>query len=270
MRTPKVVCFRVTRACNAACSFCLAPPDGVHPSKAELIRRLGQLAADGAEVIHFCGGEPTLHPALPDLMLFAARQGIKCKLTTNGLFLPQRVHDTIGRVNCVTKFSLHGPSHHHNRILRRLAYDSVVNNIRLLRDTGCTVSLQTVLIKGGSWVVEWLLEFCVREAIPKVSFIPFIPRGYGRDTRNLFEPKPSELFDLHRMVLNLRDQLAGQIDVRWLEFISRSYIVVETDGSIVIERQSESADENLSNIGHQTSLQLVDSNTHQKKYFISA
>jgi hypothetical protein len=31
VRLPEVVCFRVTRYCNAACGFCLAPPDGAHP-----------------------------------------------------------------------------------------------------------------------------------------------------------------------------------------------------------------------------------------------
>lgn len=31
---PQSVCFRVTRACNARCGFCLAPGDGEHPREA--------------------------------------------------------------------------------------------------------------------------------------------------------------------------------------------------------------------------------------------
>src|SRR3954447_7802388 len=44
---PKSVCLRVTRACNAACDFCLAPPDGVHVPLERVLRQVGWLASRG-------------------------------------------------------------------------------------------------------------------------------------------------------------------------------------------------------------------------------
>jgi MoaA/NifB/PqqE/SkfB family radical SAM enzyme len=60
---PDAICFRVTRYCNARCGFCLAPPDGAHPPGAVLAERIDWLFTRGVHTIHFCGGEPTIHPA---------------------------------------------------------------------------------------------------------------------------------------------------------------------------------------------------------------
>ena len=84
---PPSICFRVTRYCNARCGFCLAPPDGVKTTASALTHRLDWLLAHGVRRIHFCGGEPTLHPALPQLLRHVSVQGGKVELTTNAAAL---------------------------------------------------------------------------------------------------------------------------------------------------------------------------------------
>jgi hypothetical protein len=44
---PQSVCFRVTRACNARCGFCLAPWDGEHPPADVLLHRVDWLISAG-------------------------------------------------------------------------------------------------------------------------------------------------------------------------------------------------------------------------------
>ena len=78
---PEVICFRVTRFCNAACGFCLAPPDGAHPDVATLIHRIDWVLARGVRTVHFCGGEPTIHPALPQLIGHVHDRGGKTRLS---------------------------------------------------------------------------------------------------------------------------------------------------------------------------------------------
>ena len=68
MRFPQQVCFRVTRACNARCGFCLAPWNGDHPREDVLNERIDWLLRNGVKTLDFCGGEPTIHPALPRLI----------------------------------------------------------------------------------------------------------------------------------------------------------------------------------------------------------
>ena len=86
---PLSICFRVTRYCNAHCGFCLAPPDGAHPDVETLLLRIDWLLSHGVNTIHFCGGEPTIHPGLERLLLHVHAQGKKAKLTTNGIKLPE-------------------------------------------------------------------------------------------------------------------------------------------------------------------------------------
>ncbi len=42
-----------------------------------------ELASDGVEAVALGGGEPTLHPALPDLLRVVREQGLRAGLTTN-------------------------------------------------------------------------------------------------------------------------------------------------------------------------------------------
>src|SRR5207248_1125122 len=88
-RFPQSVCFRVTRACNARCGFCLAPWDGEHPSAEVLLHRIDWLTDRGVRVVHFCGGEPTIHPALGALIARTRERGATARLTTNGIAMPE-------------------------------------------------------------------------------------------------------------------------------------------------------------------------------------
>src|SRR6187402_3608771 len=93
---PTMVCFRVTRFCNARCGFCLAPPDGgKHPSFESLRSRIDWLFERGVKTIHFCGGEPTIHHDLPKLIKYVHEQGRKSKLTTNGISISEELVETL-------------------------------------------------------------------------------------------------------------------------------------------------------------------------------
>ena len=50
---PPMICFRVTRSCNARCGFCLVPPDGAHPNVDTLTLRIDWLLSRGVKTIHF-------------------------------------------------------------------------------------------------------------------------------------------------------------------------------------------------------------------------
>jgi len=118
LQLPRSVCFRVTRLCNARCGFCLAPPTADRPDGRTLIHRLDWLFAHGVRSYHFCGGEPTIHPALQELLLHVSQLGGKSKLTTNGIavspLLPAVLRATPppGRGRAVTGATAKGHSAH--------------------------------------------------------------------------------------------------------------------------------------------------------------
>jgi MoaA/NifB/PqqE/SkfB family radical SAM enzyme len=86
----------VTRRCNLKCGYCTeydrtsdpAPYDG-------LALRLAELRA---WAVCLTGGEPTMHPRLPDLVAEMKRLGFKRRmLTTNGWRLTRELIDALNR-----------------------------------------------------------------------------------------------------------------------------------------------------------------------------
>src|SRR4051794_25487684 len=146
---PESVCFRVTRFCNASCAFCLAPPDGQHPSTDVLTGRLDWLLKNRVRVIHFCGGEPTIHPRIAHLVDRVHASGGKTRLTTNGILLPAKLLSVLRDCRTDVKVSLHGDREFHNRIVGRDAFDPATRNVRRLLAAGVRTSVQTTVVSGG-------------------------------------------------------------------------------------------------------------------------
>lgn len=242
LHLPAMVCFRVTRYCNARCGFCLAPPDGAHPPADVLMQRLDWLADRGVRTIHFCGGEPTIHPALPELLAHAHARGHGSRLTTNGIALPDRLQPVLRLARTRVKVSLHGDRAHHDAIVGREAFDLATAHLRQLLSAGIPVAVQTTVVAGSEWVLEWMADFCLAERVPQWCVLPFIPRGSGYRTQGKYGLTPRERTQLHQRVRRMRHALRGRLDVRWLDFSAEALPVVEADGRVVLEGATESLD----------------------------
>lgn len=245
MQLPSTVCFRVTRYCNARCSFCLAPPDGAHPPVAVLRQRLDWIAAHGVRTVHFCGGEPTIHPGLAELIGHVHARGGHSMMTTNGIALPAPVLAAVRAAGTQVKVSLHGDRAHHDAIVGRVAFDAATANLARLRAAGVRTSVQTTIVAGSEWVLDWMADFCLAHHVPRLSILPFIPRGSGLALRDRFSLFGAQHAQLHERVRRKRRQLLGRLDVRWLDFSVRPVPVVEADGRLVLERASEVMDTEL-------------------------
>lgn len=240
---PQTICFRVTRHCNARCGFCLAPPDGTNAASDLLIERINWLLARGVKIIHFCGGEPTIHPALPQLIAHVRARGGKSKLTTNGIKLSDPLLSALRATRTQVKISLHGDRAHHDLIVGREAFDDTTRNLRRLVAAGVFTSVQTTVVAGGAWVVDWVAEFCLESRVRRLSILPFIPRGSGYERRGEYGLTSAERRALREQVKAKRRALNGRLDVRWLDFTARPIHVVEPDGRVVLEGATERMDE---------------------------
>jgi MoaA/NifB/PqqE/SkfB family radical SAM enzyme len=250
---PSKVCFRVTRHCNARCGFCLAPPDGINTTAETLLHRLDWLVAHGVRSVHFCGGEPTIHPALPQLFAHVHARGGKTELTTNGIVLSDALVSILRATRARVKVSLHGDRAHHDRMVGRAAFDHTTRNIRRLVAAGVHTSVQTTVVAADTWVVDWMAEFCLEVGVRRLSILPFIPRGSGYGRRDEYGLSPGARRVLRERVVTKRGQLSGRLDVRWLDFTARPVPVVEPDGSLVLEGATEALDKLLLHIPAQVS-----------------
>jgi MoaA/NifB/PqqE/SkfB family radical SAM enzyme len=242
---PETVCFRITRACNARCGFCLAPPDGAHPSAETLTQRIDWLMGHGVTTIHFCGGEPTIHPALAQLLTHVHARGGKAKLTTNGIAVPDALPPVLRATGCQVKVSVHGDRARHNDLVGRDAFDQTTANLRRLLAAGVAATVQTTVVAGGLGVVDWVAAFCLEVGVRRLSILPFIPRGSGLARRGEYELSAPERRALRAHVARKRAALHGRLDVRWLDFTARPVHAVEPDGRVVCEGATEARDELL-------------------------
>jgi MoaA/NifB/PqqE/SkfB family radical SAM enzyme len=245
---PATVCFRVTRYCNARCGFCLAPPDGAHPSASVLKQRIDWLVGRGVKVVHFCGGEPTIHPALGELLMHTLARNCGSRLTTNGIVSPEPLLPALRAARTKVKVSLHGDRAHHDAIVGRTGFDLTTRHLRQLVAAGIATGVQTTVVAGGEWVLDWVADFCLAEHVRQLCILPFIPRGNGYRTQVEYGLTPARRGQLREAVRRKRHTLQGRVDVRWLDFSSQAVPVVEADGRVVLERASEPMDTVLGEI----------------------
>lgn len=109
-KQPLEVKVELTRKCNYHCHFCFnsnLPSTGKALPTSDAKKIIQKIASEGIEKLRFTGGEPLLHPKLPELMLFAKQQGLQVMLNTNGsLFNAKNIHKIAPCCDNVL-FSLH-------------------------------------------------------------------------------------------------------------------------------------------------------------------
>lgn len=117
MRAPREVCCAVTTACDMACSVCIA--DGSTGGSAcvplATFKRTLESVSPDVKRVTITGGEPTLHPDLPELMEQASRCGRCVVLSTNGHDLRGALGALAAAEGAILAVSLHGPPAMHDR-----------------------------------------------------------------------------------------------------------------------------------------------------------
>lgn len=197
---PEMICFRVTRDCNARCRFCLAPPEGEQPDAATLKNRIDWLLAHGVKTIHFCGGEPTIHPALAELFTHVHERGGKSRLTTNAIAIPDTLLPLLRTTATEVKVSLHGDQEHHNAIMGVTSFQHTIRNIKRLISARVNTSIQSTVVAGQNGVVDWLIVFCLESGVRRLSLLPFIPRGNGNGCSDEFALTPLQRRELRDQI----------------------------------------------------------------------
>ncbi len=79
----RLASIEITRRCHNRCSYCDQPKSDQDMPAPRFAELLDALAAEGVEAVALGGGEPTLHPHLPALLMAARRRGLPAGLTTN-------------------------------------------------------------------------------------------------------------------------------------------------------------------------------------------
>ena len=184
----RVACTVFLNGCNFRCPYChnaellegdIEPVMSVAELLAFLKKRQGIL-----EGVCITGGEPTLHPELPQLLRSIRALGYGVKLDTNGYrpeVLGALLEDKL--VDYVAMDLKNGPAAYGETVgLRAVQLERIGESIRLLQESGVDFELRTTVVKPlhtAETIMEmarWLSQSTNSKPIPRLFVQPFVDR----------------------------------------------------------------------------------------------
>lgn len=184
----------ITLRCNSRCSYCRAWRSDPYDAPLDDVKRaVLELHALGIQVLTLTGGEPLLHPHLPEIIKESYTHGIVTAVTTNGLLLMSDTLDSVLRVGLhVMTLSLDTINPATYSALRGVRLEPVLAGLeRLLgmRQTypGLAISVNCTVTRANIDELVTLVEYCTARDI-SVGFQPaHFSRAESEGSRDFFE-----------------------------------------------------------------------------------
>ena len=214
----KVACTVFLGGCNFRCLYChnaelLGDAEPVMTA-AELLAFLGKRRGilDG---VCITGGEPTLHPDLPELIRSIRALGFAVKLDTNG-YRPETLEALLreGLLDYVAMDLKNGPEDYGETVgLAGVELENIGRSIRHLLDSGTEFELRTTVVKPlhDHQSVEEMAHW-VQSLVPGVKPKRFFLQPFtDRDTvlfEGLSAPAEEELADFLRILSSCAEHAA--------------------------------------------------------------
>ena len=194
VRKPIVV-WNITRTCNLRCVHCYADSHAERYagelSWEQCCAVTDDLADYKVNALLLSGGEPLLHPQLPQILQRATDKGLKVTISTNGTRItPEyaRMFKDLGVAYVGISLDGIGAVHDQFRGVKG-AFDGAIRGFKLCEEVGQKTGLRLTLTRNNVQSMEQILNFIEQEGIQRVCFYHLVPTGRGVDVASL---KPEE------------------------------------------------------------------------------
>ena len=177
----------ITYRCNNNCSHCYNARPRSLPSLSladwkRVIERVWDLRIPH---IVFTGGEPTLHPDLPEMIAYAEALGVITGLNTNGRKLADPAFTKAlvdaGLDHVQITLESHDQAIHDRMVAAPGAWEETVAGIRNVVDSRLYIMTNTTLLTHNSPFVEDTLHFLGELGVPTVGINALIYSGKGEE-----------------------------------------------------------------------------------------
>ena len=155
------------------------PPDELTTEEAKVM--ILDLAAFGAPVLLFSGGEPVMRPDLPELAQFAVDHGMRAVISTNGTLITKEKAKTFREIGLsYVGVSLDGMKATHDRFRGVAgAFDAAIQGIRTCRELGIKVGVRFTINRHNVADVPAIFDLLEKEEIPRCCFYHLVYSGRG-------------------------------------------------------------------------------------------
>ena len=180
-----VVVWNITRRCNLKCIHCYAQAKDIafdnELTTAEGKTLIDDLAAYGAPVMLFSGGEPLVRPDLVELADYAVQKGMRAVISTNGtLISAQKARELKAIGLSYVGISLDGMEKIHDRFRAvKGAYRAALDGIRNTQAAGIKVGLRFTINRFNVGDIEPIFDLLEEMDIPRVCFYHLVYAGRG-------------------------------------------------------------------------------------------
>ena len=180
-----IVVWNCTRSCNLRCVHCYSQSQ-CQQYEGEMTtdegkRLLDSLAAFGAPVVLFSGGEPLMRPDLFDLVRHAREVGLRAVISTNGTLIKPEVAERLKELTLsYVGVSLDGTEqvNDHFRGMEG-AFARAMDGIRACIGAGLKVGLRFTINRRNVDEIPAIFRILEEEGIPRVCFYHLVYTGRG-------------------------------------------------------------------------------------------
>ena len=180
-----IVVWNCTPACNLSCSHCYAAYAGEQKvlSTEQALAVIDDLAAFGAPVLLFSGGEPFARPDIRTLAAYAKEKGLRVTFSTNGTLIDNATADWLRDLGVAyVGISIDGTEAIHDAFRRRPgAYQLALDAIRRLRARGVKVGLRVTMTRDNVRAIPDIFNLMRAERVPRICLYHLVYTGRGKE-----------------------------------------------------------------------------------------
>ncbi|MDR2604220.1 MAG: radical SAM protein, partial [Desulfovibrio sp.] len=142
---------------------------------------IDDLAAYGAPVTLFSGGEPLVRDDLAELAAYAVSRGMRAVISTNGTLISrEKARELKGVGLSYVGISLDGGREVHDRFRRaRGSFDKALQGVEHCREEGLKVGLRFTVNKRNAGEIPVLFDLIRDRDIPRICFYHLVYSGRG-------------------------------------------------------------------------------------------
>ena len=234
--------YHLWKPCNMRCEFCFATFEDIGPHilpKGHLGREnclfmVESLAQAGFQKINFAGGEPTLCPWLPDLIILARELGLTTSVVTNGSWVTREWID--GLNGSLDWAALSIDSVDPDTLLRMgrttqsgpMSESDYLGAVCILREHGVRLKVNTVVTRSN--LNEDLTDFIIEARPERWKLLQVLPvKGQNDTVVDPYVVSPDEFKDY--VELSRRVEAYGiKVVPESNDLMTGSYVMVDPAG----------------------------------------
>lgn len=180
-----IVSWNTTNQCNLLCEHCYRDAGEKlkdELSTAEAKKLIREIKKAGFQIMIFSGGEPLMRPDIYELTSYAAQQGLRPVLGSNGTLITPEVSAKIKDAGIlavgVSLDSLNPEKHDEFRGVQG-AYNLTVEGMRHMREAGVPFQIHTTVMDWNASELDDIADFAVEVGAKALHLFFLVPTGRG-------------------------------------------------------------------------------------------